>query len=86
VRLRAELADAEARAAAAARTSALAALPTGLEALTAWWEAADMESRRAVLRALGHLVTFRVMPPGRGVRRTDPDFMAETVRVEWMKG
>jgi len=83
VRLRAELAAAQARAAAEARVSALAALPTGAEALTAWWETADLEARRSVLRSLAHLVTFRVMPPGRGVRRTDPDFMAETVRVEW---
>jgi len=67
----------EARMVAAMGTAALHGLPLTLDALRATWEGADVDRRRAILRAVG--IQIAVDPPGRGVRRFDPD----TVRIDW---
>jgi site-specific DNA recombinase len=74
-RLRARLADVEARRAVTARTSALAPLVAG-DARTVWNDL-TVEQRRAVVDAL---MAVRLLPVGRGQARV---FDPRTVAIEW---
>jgi site-specific DNA recombinase len=82
-RLRRDLEDAESRAAAAMHSAALALLPVDPDGLRSEWDAHenDPEWRRRILSATSMSVT--IFPPGRGVRRTDPEFLVETVKIDW---
>ncbi len=82
-RLRRELEEAESRAAAAMHTAALASLPLGWTNLRAEWDAHedDPDWRRTVVRAIPIIVT--ILPPGRGVRRTDDEFLEATIKIAW---
>lgn len=74
-KLTAELEQVESELASAAGTSALAGLPTDLEELRALWKGADVERRRAILRAAPLRITL--LSPGRGAHI----FRPETVQI-----
>lgn len=74
-RLRANLADAEAKMADAGRVDILGPLVAAADVRSAW-DAMSTARQRAVIDTL---MTVTIQPPGRGVRNFDP----ETVRIEW---
>lgn len=74
-RLTAELEQVESEMAAALGTSALAGLPMTEDELGKLWRAADVERRRAIIRACP--ISITIDPPGRGTHT----FRPETVRI-----
>lgn len=74
-RLRARLAELEARQAVSGRSDVLGAL-VGAQDVEAAYRALDTDRQRLVIDLL---VTVRLMPPGRGTRI----FRPETVQIEW---
>jgi site-specific DNA recombinase len=68
--LRAQIEEGEQRLVAAAGSSALADLPLDRDGLRAFWAGADLDRRRAILRASGLRIV--VHAPGRGTRQFDP--------------
>lgn len=77
-RIAAELAEVESRMVAASRSAAHAVL--GIGDLREAWDAADVDRRRGVLRLSGLQVV--VCSPGKGVKRQDDEWLAQTIRIE----
>jgi site-specific DNA recombinase len=69
---------AKARLKAGVQSDALAHLPRDADGLRAYWDAADLDQRRAVLRLV--LRRVNLVAPGRGHRVFDPD----RVKCDWL--